>query len=63
MSTDSEKGSVEVLPEGWEKRTSRSTGLSYYLNLFTKESQWETPKKPAEKGKLQIKKKKSILFF
>lgn len=53
MSTDSDKGSSEVLPEGWEKRTSRSTGLSYYLNIFTKESQWETPRKPAEKGKLK----------
>lgn len=38
----------EILPEGWEKRTSRSTGMSYYLNIFTKQSQWETPKTPAE---------------
>ena len=30
----------EVVPEGWEKRTSRSTGNVYYLNKFTKESQW-----------------------
>ncbi|KAL5281619.1 PIN1 family protein [Megaselia abdita] len=43
----------EVLPEGWEKRTSRSTGLSYYLNIFTKESQWETPKQAATKVGLQ----------
>lgn len=40
--------SDEILPEGWEKRTSRSTGHSYYLNLYTKESQWETPTEPAE---------------
>jgi len=33
----------EELPKGWEKRTSRSTGQVYYLNIHTKESQWETP--------------------
>lgn len=30
----------EVVPEGWEKRKSRSTGMVYYLNIYTKESQW-----------------------
>ncbi|XP_013774555.1 peptidyl-prolyl cis-trans isomerase NIMA-interacting 1-like [Limulus polyphemus] len=38
----------EELPKGWEKRMSRSTGQPYYLNMFTKESQWERPTKPAE---------------
>jgi len=36
------------VPEGWEERTSRSTGQSYYVNQFTKESQWDKPTKPAE---------------
>ncbi|XP_018013546.1 putative peptidyl-prolyl cis-trans isomerase dodo [Hyalella azteca] len=38
----------ETLPAGWEKRTSRSTGQSYYLNQFTKESQWDVPTEPAK---------------
>merc|ERR1712126_725308 len=38
------------VPEGWEERTSRSTGQSYYVNQFTKEPQWEKPTKPAEPG-------------
>ncbi|GFQ75852.1 putative peptidyl-prolyl cis-trans isomerase dodo [Trichonephila clavata] len=42
--------SDEELPKGWEKRMSRSTGQSYYLNIYTKESQWERPTKPAEPG-------------
>ncbi|RWS28207.1 peptidyl-prolyl cis-trans isomerase NIMA-interacting 1-like protein [Leptotrombidium deliense] len=33
----------EPLPKGWEKRISRSTGQVYYLNVYTKESQWERP--------------------
>ncbi|XP_041986800.1 putative peptidyl-prolyl cis-trans isomerase dodo [Aricia agestis] len=37
----------EVLPEGWEARKSRSTGMTYYLNVHTKTSQWETPTEPA----------------
>jgi NIMA-interacting peptidyl-prolyl cis-trans isomerase 1 len=37
----------ESLPKGWEKRTSRSTGQSYYLNLHTKESQWDVPTEDA----------------
>lgn len=27
---------TEIVPEGWEKRTSRSTGMVYYLNVYTK---------------------------
>jgi len=37
----------EQLPPGWEKRMSQSTGQYYYLNLITKQSQWEAPTKPA----------------
>lgn len=40
--------SNDSLPSGWEKRTSRSTGQSYYLNQFTKESQWDVPTEPAK---------------
>ncbi|KAJ8684204.1 hypothetical protein QAD02_019996 [Eretmocerus hayati] len=39
--------SEEELPAGWEKRLSRSTGQHYYLNVYTKESQWDRPEKPA----------------
>ena len=38
----------ETVPAGWEKRTSRSTGQVYYLNQFTKQSQWDLPTSPAE---------------
>lgn len=64
----------EVIPAGWEKRLSRSTGndfwhaldillstirtvfifdfcfvgMHYYLNVYTKESQWDPPTAPAE---------------
>ncbi|XP_064649454.1 putative peptidyl-prolyl cis-trans isomerase dodo [Lineus longissimus] len=41
----------ENLPEGWEKRKSSSTGKAYYLNLHTKQSQWEVPTEPAGMGK------------
>ncbi|XP_014206361.1 putative peptidyl-prolyl cis-trans isomerase dodo [Copidosoma floridanum] len=40
----------EELPAGWEKRLSRSTGQHYYLNVHTKESQWDRPDKPAAPG-------------
>lgn len=33
----------EVLPPGWERRTSRSSGKSYYYKAATNESQWEKP--------------------
>ena len=35
------------LPKGWEKRVSRSTGQAYYLNIHTKESQWDRPTEEA----------------
>ncbi|RWS03305.1 peptidyl-prolyl cis-trans isomerase NIMA-interacting 1-like protein [Dinothrombium tinctorium] len=38
-----EEENNEPLPKGWEKRISRSTGQVYYLNVYTKESQWERP--------------------
>ncbi|XP_022911607.1 peptidyl-prolyl cis-trans isomerase NIMA-interacting 1 [Onthophagus taurus] len=38
----------EHIPTGWEKRLSRSTGQYYYLNIYTKESQWDAPTSPAE---------------
>jgi len=34
---------------GWEVKTSRSSGKTYYLNPYTKESQWEVPTGPVEK--------------
>lgn len=37
----------EPLPKGWEKRVSRSTGQAYYLNIHTKESQWDMPTQEA----------------
>ncbi|XP_065350880.1 putative peptidyl-prolyl cis-trans isomerase dodo [Cloeon dipterum] len=40
--------SDDELPEGWEKRVSRSTGQAYFLNKYTKESQWDTPNEPAQ---------------
>ncbi|KAH6940974.1 hypothetical protein HPB50_011469 [Hyalomma asiaticum] len=41
-----------VLPLGWEERLSRSTNEVYYLNVLTKESQWDFPEKPAQAGYL-----------
>lgn len=32
------------LPPGWEQKTSRSTGKTYYYNTKTGESQWDPPK-------------------
>ncbi|XP_061729544.1 putative peptidyl-prolyl cis-trans isomerase dodo isoform X2 [Cydia pomonella] len=41
------------LPEGWEMRTSRSTGMTYFLNSYTKKSQWERPEAPADPGEIR----------
>ncbi|WAR30304.1 PIN1-like protein [Mya arenaria] len=38
------------LPPGWEHHTSRSSGRDYFLNIYTKESQWEVPTRPAKKA-------------
>jgi len=44
-----EGGDVEeTLPKGWEKRYSRSTSQAYYLNIYTKESQWDRPSTDAQ---------------
>lgn len=37
------------VPDGWETKESRRTGQIYYVNKYTKESQWETPTEPATK--------------
>lgn len=34
------------LPDDWEMRLSRSTGMSYYYNMKTKDSQWDRPDPP-----------------
>jgi len=39
---------MNAVPEGWEERVSKSSGKTYYLNLLTKESQWEMPTEPAK---------------
>jgi len=43
------------VPEGWEERTSRSTGQVYYLNIHTKQSQWEKPTAPAGAAPSQVR--------
>ena len=35
------------LPPGWEKKTSNSTGKTYYYNRQTNASQWEMPTEAA----------------
>ncbi|XP_050407805.1 putative peptidyl-prolyl cis-trans isomerase dodo [Patella vulgata] len=45
---------AENLPDGWEKRVSRSSGRDYYLNLHTKESQWDIPTEPASNKMSQV---------
>ena len=44
---ENNSGDDQPLPKGWEKRVSRSTGQVYYLNIFTKESQWDRPTEEA----------------
>lgn len=41
------------LPEGWETRTSRTTGMTYFLNIYTKKSQWERPEAPADAAEIR----------
>ncbi|XP_014674031.1 PREDICTED: LOW QUALITY PROTEIN: peptidyl-prolyl cis-trans isomerase NIMA-interacting 1-like [Priapulus caudatus] len=48
MSHSPESSDSPQLPEGWDKRVSRKTGQAYYINTYTKESQWELPTEPAE---------------
>lgn len=40
------------LPEGWAAKTSTSTGRTYYLNEYTKATQWEKPE-PVASGQVQ----------
>ncbi|KAL1486842.1 hypothetical protein MTO96_031183 [Rhipicephalus appendiculatus] len=47
-------GGSRALPTGWEERLSRSTGEVYYLNSLTMESQWDTPREPAQAGYLGL---------
>ena len=42
------KAMAEALPAGWDTKTSRSTGSTYYVNLATGESTYELPTAPAE---------------
>ncbi|CAH3025045.1 unnamed protein product [Porites evermanni] len=37
------------LPAGWEKRTSKSTGKTYYFNRETNTSQWEKPTESSQR--------------
>jgi len=39
---------------GWDVRESRSSGRVYYLNVHTKESQWDRPSGPAPKCDDQV---------
>ena len=41
------------LPEGWAAKTSSSTGRTYYLNEYTKATQWEKPE-PVPPGQVQF---------
>ncbi|XP_076455314.1 putative peptidyl-prolyl cis-trans isomerase dodo [Babylonia areolata] len=41
------------LPDGWELRVSRSNGKEYYLNVYTKESQWDPPTEPAKRSSME----------
>jgi len=43
------------LPEGWEERQSRSTGQVYFLNQYTKQSQWDKPTTPAQPAPTQVR--------
>ena len=52
---------MSAVPEGWEERVSKSSGKTYYLNLLTKESQWEMPSEPAKgfpDGQVQVCRKR-----
>ena len=43
------------LPAGWEERTSKSTGKTYYFNRRTKTSQWEMPTEDDAGGGEQVR--------
>lgn len=41
---------ADPLPHGWEAHQSRSTGQTYYRNVYTNESQYDFPTQPAAAG-------------
>ena len=40
---------LEMLPAGWSTRESKSRGIPYYINDYTKEAVWEKPTEAAVK--------------
>ena len=38
-----------MLPAGWSTRESKSRGIPYYINDYTKEAVWEKPTEAAVK--------------
>eukprot|EP01052_Picozoa_sp_SAG31_P023104 SAG31_NODE_1878_length_7006_cov_19.371652_3_plen_687_part_00 len=49
-SSNQEKFKESILPAGWERAQSRSTGEEYYINSLTGESQWEWPDAAVDAG-------------
>ena len=45
------------LPRGWAVRQSSSTGRTYYVNEFTKATQWE---KPDPVGQAEVERRMNI---
>ena len=48
LRAEREAQSPRPLPSGWEARTSRSSGRTYYADTATGETQWEFPDRPAD---------------
>jgi hypothetical protein len=40
---------VFMLPKGWSSKESKSRGIPYYINEYTKETSWEKPTEAAKK--------------
>lgn len=38
-----------MLPSGWSSRESKSRGIPYYINEYTKETVWEKPTEAAKR--------------
>ena len=38
-----------MLPAGWTSKDSKSRGIPYYINEYTKETVWDRPTEPAVK--------------
>ena len=43
------QNSIDMLPSGWSSRESKSRGIPYYINEYTKETVWEKPTEAAKK--------------